>query len=295
MWAQRYDKQFRDIFALQDEIVKSVVKTLNVQLPLLERGYIVPRRTDNLQAYDYCLRGSEQYLRFTRESVARARELLEKAIALDPEYTDAYVALSFSYFAAWVSQWDRDPGALDRAHELAQKAVALDDSHSTAYAILGWIAVFRNQLGDAITLGNRAILLNPNDPVAHTALANIRVFAGKPEKGLVEVQKALRLDPRHAQIYMAQAGPAYFKMKRYKEALEAFKASDQSMPNVHLSLAWTYAKLGREREGRTEAAELMRLSPNFTLEQMMKQTKPANWTGPEQQSDLAELRRLGLK
>ena len=128
LWSQRYDRPLQDLFALQDEIVQKIVTTLKLQLTLQEQGYVVRKHTDNLEAYDAFLRGLEYHYRFTKEANAQARQMFEKAIALDPQYAEAYAWLGWTYWLEWVLRWSADPQTLERALALAQQAVALDDS-----------------------------------------------------------------------------------------------------------------------------------------------------------------------
>ena len=114
LWSERYDRPLKDIFALQDEIVQKIVTTLKLQLTLQEQGYIVRKHTDNLEAYDAFLRGVEYYFRLTKETNAQARQLFEKAIALDPQYAEAYAWLGMTYWLEWVCALEcgpPDPGA----------------------------------------------------------------------------------------------------------------------------------------------------------------------------------------
>ena len=122
LWSQRYDRPLQDLFALQDEIVQKIVTTLKLQLTLQEQGYVVRKHTDNLEAYDAFLRGLEYHYRFTKEANAQARQLFEKAIALDPQYAEAYAWLGWTYWLEWVFRWSADPQTLERALALAQQA-----------------------------------------------------------------------------------------------------------------------------------------------------------------------------
>jgi adenylate cyclase len=110
VWAQRYDKRFRDIFKMQDEIVQSLIATLNLQLTVLNQGYVIPQRTNNLEAYDYYLRGLEYFWNLNpQEGFAKVRKMFEKSVELDSGYADAYALLALSYVAGYVWQWDSDP------------------------------------------------------------------------------------------------------------------------------------------------------------------------------------------
>jgi adenylate cyclase len=126
LWAQRYDRPLHDLFALQDEIVQKIVTTLKLQLTLEEQGYVVRKHTDDLEAYDAVLRGTEYYYRYTQEANTQARQLFENAIALDPQYAEAYAWLGLTSWAEWGFRWSTDPKTLEQALALAQKAAALD-------------------------------------------------------------------------------------------------------------------------------------------------------------------------
>src|ERR1700674_4780388 len=141
IWAEHYDRPLRDIFALQDEIVRRMVTTLNLQLNLTEKGILVTKRTDNLEAYDYFLRGIEFSFNPTKEANEKARQMFEKAIELDPKYSDAYARLGYVQVWDVVSQWSHDPHGLDRAIQLEQQRIALDNSNALAYAMMSTIVL----------------------------------------------------------------------------------------------------------------------------------------------------------
>jgi adenylate cyclase len=307
VWTQRYDRQLHDIFALQDEIVQSLAATLHLQLTVLQRGWLLPQRTKNLEAYDYFLRGFQSLLSPTADGLAKGRTMFEKSVELDPGYADAYGALAFSYFLGSIWQFDTDPGVLDRAAELAEKAIALDDSTAGAYAVHGWIEGIKGHHDRAVADGKRAVSLEPNSAFAWIALADINdaecVFpsgimppdwgTSKPEEVLAYAQKAIRLDPRHPEKYSMPEGVAYNGLGRYAEAVDALKRSDQNNPWVHVNLVYAYSELGREQDARAEAAEVLRINPRFSLEEVERM--PGNWQGPLGQRYLSELRKAGLK
>ena len=233
--------------------------------------------------------------------------MFEKSVELDPGYADAYEALAVSYFLGSIWQFDTDPGVLDRAAESVDKAIALDDSEADAYAVRGWIEGIKGQHDRAVADGKRAVSLDPNSAFAWIALADINdaecVFpagimppdwgASKPEEVLAYAQKAIRLDPRHPEKYSMPEGVAYNGMGRYAEAVEALKRSDQNNPWVHVNLVYAYSELGREQDARAEAAEVRRISPGFSLEEVERM--PGNWHGPLGQRYLSDLRKSGLK
>jgi adenylate cyclase len=271
VWSQRYDRQMHDIFKLQDEIVQSLTTTLGLQLSMLERGYVIPQRTNNLEAYDYVLRGFENFFIMTPDAFARARKMFEQAIALDPYYSDAYMFLGYVDFYRYIFQWDLDKRTLDHAEEVAQKAVLLDDSNPNAFALLGSVAALRNRLREAIADGERAIVLDPNNSSAYLGLSNILGFAGKPEVSLEYAQKAMRLDPAHPQSYLYLIGRAYTFMGHYREATDVLRApAIAGNPWTHVLLTYAYMELAREQDARMEASEVLRLAPKFSLEGWLK-------------------------
>src|SRR5262249_43392025 len=153
----------QNILRLQDEIVQKIVMTLKLQFTLQEQGWIVRKHTDNPEAYDALLQGVEYYWRFTKEANTWARQMFEKAVALDPQYAEAYARLGWTYRLEWSLRWNAAPQTLERAFELAQQALALDDSLPGAYSLLSEVYRLKQQYDQAITEGERAITLDPNN------------------------------------------------------------------------------------------------------------------------------------
>ncbi len=202
LWSERYDRPLQNILTLQDEIVQRIVTTLRLQLTLQEHGYSVRKHTDNLEAYDCLLRGIEPFFRVTPESNVQARQMFEKALALDPQYAEAYVWLSFTYYLESAFFWSADPQTLERAFELAQQAVALDDSLPSAHSVLGEVYAQQQQYDQAIAEGERAIALDPNNADSYTRQANNLNYAGRPEDALRLVEQAMRLNPHYPPFYL---------------------------------------------------------------------------------------------
>jgi len=256
---------------------------------------VIPQRTNNLEAYDYNLRGLEAVLTGSPEGFAQARKMYEKAVTLDPGYGDAYAGLGFLDFVFYSWQWTSDPGELDRAAALANKAIALDDTNAGAYIVRGWVAAVEGKRDQAIANSQRAVSLDPNSLWAWYARADINnTLGGKPEETLAYVEKTRRLDPRHPEIGCVLEGGAYSRMGRYAAAVDELNRCEPNNPWRHVSLIFAYSELGREQEARAEAAEVMRVSPRFSLEQM-QQRLPVNWQDPGRQHFLAVLRKAGLK
>jgi adenylate cyclase len=296
LWSERYDRPLKDVFAVQDEIVQRIVTTLKLQLTLWEQGYLVQKTTDNLEAYDYYLRGMGSLGRFTKEGNAQARQMYEKAIALDPQYASAYASLSMTYIFDWILQWSHDPQTLVHAAEIAQRALTFDESLPIAHTAMGWAYLWKKQHELAIAEVERAIALDPNFALAYLNLGHFLLYAGQPERTVELVQKAMRLNPRYPPTYFLTLGNGYFFTGQYEEALKAYKALATANPNIltaHAGLACVYSELNREREAQAEAAEIIRLNPQISLE-VVRQIFP--FKDPAMlERVIAALRKAGLK
>ncbi len=251
LWAERYDRPLKDIFALQDEIVQKIVTTLKLQLTLEEQGWVSRKRTDNLEAYDYYLRGLVAF-DFTKEGIAQARVLWEKAVALDPECAEAYAQLGRTYYWEWVYHWSVDPQTPKRAFELERKALALDDTLPMAHSRLSQLYSLERQYDQAIAEGEMAIALDPNNADSHLFQASVLNNAGRPEEALVPLAQAMRLNPHYPPVYLEELGKAYSSIGRYAEAITTLKEASKRSPNfgdVHLLLALSYLGLWLSQEG----------------------------------------------
>jgi adenylate cyclase len=297
LWAERYDRPLHDIFSVQDELVRKIVTTMGLQLVLWDRAGLQPlRETDNLEAYDYDLRGWQYFLTLTREGYPKAREMWEKAIELDPKYAEAYVGVGLTYYFEAFSQSSGSSQAFDRAYQWAQKAIALNDSEPRAYMLLGNLDLTKRRYDQAISEGQRAVALAPNLSDGYLWLARILSFSGRPVEALAAAEKCARLNPRHPEPCLLQVGLAYLSMGRFKEARSTFEeafANVPNFPNGHMVKAIADVELGRNDDARAEAAEVLRLSPNYSLatwQQTYVFKDPAvreRW--------LADLRKAGLK
>jgi adenylate cyclase len=278
---------------LQDKIVQSVVATLGLQLTVLKTGIVIPQRTHDLEAYNYYLRGLQCHLMTTPDAYARAREMFETAIAIDPGYADAYARLGFINYIEYVYQWDTNPHALDHAEELGHKALTLDDSNAEAHALLGCVSAHRHRPGEAFVYGKTAISLDPK-PVVLVGVSHLFNILNEPEKAVVYAQRGMRLDPNHLG-HIGNAGFAYNLMGRYGEALDALRRSDTNNPWVHVSLAYIYAELGQRREARAQANQVLFLAPNFSLAVLRKRMPNGIFDMPATRHYLDDLKKAGLR
>jgi adenylate cyclase len=296
VWAERYDRELKDIFALQEEVRRKIVTHLAVRLMEGEQERAWRQYTSSPEAYDYLLRGREDLNRLAKEANARARQMFEKATELDPTYAVAYSALAETYFVDWANQWSQDPQTLEQAFAVGQKAIALDDSLAMAHLVLGEIYPWRQQHDQAIAEGERTLVLAPNCADCHAGMARILILAGRPAEAIGLVEKAMRLNPRYPPSYLFTLGLAYRLTGQYEEAVEALQKTLARNPNIlwaHLHLAATYSEMGREEEAQAEAAEVLRISPNFSPEVFIQKTPQKD--PAITQCTLAALRKAGLK
>ena len=271
-WTQHFDRPLKDLFAMQDEIVGKVVTTLGLlfkadQLNLPHGSSFRP--TDNLEAYDDFLRGLDYAVRFTKDDNAKARHYYEDAIQLDHGFAEAYATKAYTHFQSVWNQWSESPGEdLQHASELAHAALALDDSNSDALAILSYLDFFQRRYDQQVAEAERAVALNPNFAAGYVALSDA-LAATRPAEALSAAQKAIRLNPAARDFYAYLIGDAYNFMGRYQDAAAFLGRTVAVYPNLliaHLGLTFAYVQLGRDRDARAEAAEIMRISPHYSVD-----------------------------
>jgi adenylate cyclase len=297
LWAQHYDRPMRDVFSLQDEIVQRIVTILNLQMEGAERGILVTKRTDNLDAYDYFLRGIEFFLfrNPTKDGNEKARQMFQKATELDPRYSDAYAELGWLLYVDQTNQWSRDPHGLERAIQLEQQSIALDNSNGFAYAAMSGAYASVNRPDLSIANAERALTFDPNSAFSYFCMSAALSASGKPAEALVAAHKAMRLDPHRRDFYSLTEGFAYMLAGRYEEAipsLKTFLASYSNNIGAHLMLINCYVELGRNEDARAQAAEVLRINPQFSL---AAQKRMSLIKGPLRDRLYADMAKAGLK
>jgi len=272
-WAERYDRKLQDTFAVQDEVVRTIVTILAAHVRRAETERTRAKPPNSWQAYDYYLQGAEAFARFASsmraEDIYEARRVLQQSLAIDANYARSYVLLANTYDAARFHRFDSDylnPAALDRAHQFALRAVELDPSLPEAHAMLGLVLTWMRQHDASITEIERAIALNPNYVDWRFGLALL--FAGNPQRAIDVLESYMRLDPFHAPWAPFTMAAAYFMLKDYSTALAILQDYVSRVPGAafgHSLLAATHAQLGQLEEARAEATELLRLRPGYTI------------------------------
>jgi adenylate cyclase len=266
-WAERYDREVRDIFALQDEVTQQIVRALAVRLTEGEQGRMGRAPTADLEAYDLVLRGQDERKRTTREANIESRRLFVKALDLDPDYAQAYAGLSWAHLNSWQFMWSTDPESLERARELAERAIALDGTLAEGYRLLGQIHLWKKEHDRAIAQAERAVAIAPNDADAYETLAEVLGWAGRPEESIQLIRQAMRLDPHYPFFYLWTLGHAYYVARRNGDALDTFNMVLQQNPNffpAHAYLAVLFTEMGQVKRAREAWNRASRLSPSVS-------------------------------
>jgi adenylate cyclase len=296
LWAERYDRSVKDIFAIQDEITMKIITALQVKLTSGEMIHVLAKGAKNIDAFTKYLQAVDLWTRLTKESNAQAKKLLEEAIALDPEYPGPYIGLAKTYgMDVFLGTTQSPDQSLARAFELAQKAISLDNTNGAAYSVLSWLYATKRQYEKAIAESERAISLNPNSAESYMRLGLVLAYAGRAEEGIPYIQNALRLNPFPSPNYFSNLAVIYCESGHYEKAIEAAKRALQSEPNTpipYTTLAISYIRLGREEEARAAAVEILRTNPKWSLE---RYAKIAPYTQPQVERNIEDLRKAGLK
>jgi adenylate cyclase len=237
-----------------------------------ERTLNKPPASSN--AYDYYIRAADTFHLFWStykvEQLYQTRRLLEHALSIDSNYARAYGMLSHTHVIAWVQAMDADflnPAALARAHELACKAVQLDPNSPLAHAHLGCVLTWKRQSDAAVAEFEKAAALNPN--FLDSRFATALIYAGESARAIELFQTYMRHDPFYKPLVPGFLGFAHYMLKRYSEAIPPLRECVSRVPNLragHEWLAATHARLGQVEDARAEAAEVLRIDPNYTIE-----------------------------
>jgi adenylate cyclase len=279
-WAERYDRELADVFALQDELARGIATTLVAHVNKAEAERTLLKPPASWRAYEYFVRGADILASYWSSvkvaDLYESRRLLEQSLAIDPGFARAYASLSTTWIIAWRNRLDKhhlDPAALDEAHRTANRAVQLNPSLPQAHASLGVVLAWKRQHDAGVAEFEKAVALNPNFTDWRMAIA--LVYAGQSERA-VEVLKAhMRLDPFYVPLAPHWLGLAHYTLGQFPEALAALSECALRAPNygaAHLWLAATHARMGQMDAARSEAEKMLALDPGFTIERVAKST-----------------------
>ena len=260
LWAERFDRSLRDIFAVQDEVTARIVEALSGRL----RTQRPRSRARDIAAYDLFVR-ARRLMDDSPQSAREAHLMLTRAIALDPDYAEPYRWLAMNHWMGWVhSGGPTEPDRLV-ALDLARKAVALDPEDAGCRWVLAYLLAFDRRFAEADAEFTRAVELDPNEADAWTALSDIAVLAGKVEEGLGHIGRAFRLNPHPPGWYYLVLGQAQYAAGDYRSAADTLRQDETYRTSSRRFLAASLAQLGRLDEARAEAELFLVGNPDFTI------------------------------
>ncbi|MEJ2727225.1 MAG: adenylate/guanylate cyclase domain-containing protein [Deltaproteobacteria bacterium] len=293
VWAERYDRDLKDIFAIQDDITKQVITALHVKLTIGEDARIIAENTDSLEAYLKYLQAREYHARMTREDNHTSRRLVEEVLSMDPEYANAYALLGATHMLdVWLQATDSPRESIGRAIELEKKAIALG---ANAHHVLGFIYSMIGQHDKATTECRQALELAPNSALAHSFYGLVLNKTGHFEEAVHELEQGLRLDPFASSFSLRALAAAYCNAGRPEDAIAVSKKATQKAPDdliARVILTQAYSLAGQKDEAHKEAEEVLRINANFSLKSFEKSLGYKNQADTERV--IATLRKAGL-
>jgi adenylate cyclase len=297
LWAERYDRNLKDIFALQDEITLKVIRALQIKLTQGEQARLFGKGTKNLEAYTRAMQALMHFNRLNKQGNMEARRLAKEALAIDPEYAGPYRILALTHMMdVWFNFSKSPKESMMLAGEAVQKALALNDSNPGAHIVLCFLYIMQKKHDKAIAAAERAVELSPSGANAYQALGGALRYACRPNEAIPMVKKAISLNPISNSMLLLSLGRAYQMAGKYEDAIVVLKKSLQERPNAlfsHLHLAVCYVSLGREEQAWAEATEILRIHPKFSLEHFAKIFPYKDQSVVDHM--IARLRKAGLK
>jgi adenylate cyclase len=267
VWAERYDRELKDIFAIQDEMTCAIVATLPGRVEAATHDRAKRKQTDNLAAYECVLAAKVLHHRSIREDNSEAQRLLERAIALDPNYAHAHAWKACVLGQSWIYGWCADTDAtLRQIVADLDIALALDDNDSDVHRILAAVNLTRDDHDKATYHQERALALNPNSDLVVVQQGELLTWLGRPEEGIDWIRKAMRLNPYHPERFWSHLGRAYYCAEKYAEASEAFSRITRPDHTHHAFLAATFAQMGNGVAAAAHTSEVLRGAPEFSVQ-----------------------------
>jgi adenylate cyclase len=266
VWAERYDRELEDIFAIQDEITHAIVATLPGRVEAARHDRAKRKPTDSMAAYECVLAAKVRHHRSTREDNAEAQRLLDRALALDPNYAHAHAWKACVLGQTWVYDWcaDRDAVFEQVAAEL-EITLGLDDNDSDVHRILAALNLNRDDHDKAAYHQERALALNPNYDLVVVQQGELLTWLGRPEEGIDWIKKAMRLNPYHPERFWSHLGRACYCAEKYADAIEAFSRMTRPDYTHHAFLAATFAQMGNAVAAAAHTAEVLKSAPQFSV------------------------------
>jgi adenylate cyclase len=271
LWADRYDRDLTDIFAVQDDVTQRIVEALKITLSPAEKERLADSETHNVAAYDCVLRGREFMLGKDKnlETFQHAIKYFKEALEHDPNYSLAYACLGFGHLFDYQNRWTEDPDqSLTIAEEYARQAIEKGPSEPLAWCVAAMCSSYERDLDGARVEIDRALSLNPNMALAHNMSGTNRVYSGQPLEGIPDIEQAMRLDPALNSQFLHFLGMAYLLAGKFETAAVLLRQRITLVPNTDFSralLASALGHLGEIEDARRVWAELMKINPNYSF------------------------------
>ncbi|MDM9622964.1 guanylyl cyclase [Rhizobium sp. AC44/96] len=274
LWAERFDRDLTDIFAVQDDVTQQIVGALAVNLTEGDRQKLTPGQTRHPEAYDCFLRGRELWHRLTKQTNSDARDLLQRAVELEPNFASAHAFLALTHGLDYLNRWSALPQrSMEQAEEAATLAVARDDNDPVAHWSLSVVNLYLRHHDGAISEAERAIVLNPNFAEGQVSLGEALIYSGRAEEALAYFDRARVLNPYFPDVVLHFQAWALFQLARYEEAVELLLQRVSRNPVTDVSralLAACYGHLGLFEAARATWQEVLRVNPDYSLEYRRK-------------------------
>jgi adenylate cyclase len=273
LWADRYDRDLTDIFAVQDDVTRRIVDALKVTLSPAEKARLGDSGTPNIDAYDCYLRGRELLALNpkNRERFEQSIKLFMRALELDPSYSQAYASLSLAYNLDYQNRWSDDPdNSLQLAKHNAEKAIEKDPNEPFARQVAAWASMFDKDLDRAKSEADIALSLNPNSSGAYASLGSIQTYSGRPLEAIPALERATRLDPAFRPGHLHFLGMAYLLAGKYETAAALLRERILLVPGTDFSRVLLAAALGHLNEvdeARRIWHELNEINPKYSFKE----------------------------
>jgi TolB-like protein/Flp pilus assembly protein TadD len=292
IWADRYDRDLEDVFAVQDEVTRQIVNSIAPRLQSEDLQLAKRKMPSDLRAYDHYLRAKPLVdAPASLSDLARAREHCDAALAIDPTYARAYAYKALSYvIGASLLELGDIAGNKKLALECAERAVSLDDNDSVCHWVLGEAALLSKQRDRAKTQLKKSLILNPNDADAIAASGYVQVVIGDPDLGLQQLNMALERNPSSPAMYHWLRGISLSILGRYDESLAELATFNPPNPSIMRWRAYALMKLGRAHEASAQVQALLAARPELTISSM---TELLGYL-PNHQDMVESLRQAGL-
>jgi adenylate cyclase len=269
IWADRFDRDLTDIFAVQDELTQEIISALKVKLTPERKGRLVRKNNIDLEAYNLFLRGREQAHLLTKSNNVEARSLLERAIAINPDFAAAHASVALTRLNDYVIGGG-DEQSLQTCLEVATRAVAMGDEDPYAHFVFSVVLLWHREYDRAFAEVRRCLALAPSSAEGHLQLANMQYYCGNPSASIDMLNAYMRLDPFYPELALHFLAQAQHSLGQFDAAVATLKLRLKRNPNsetAYALLASCYGHLGRIAESRSAWAEVMRIAPDFSVEQ----------------------------